>query len=181
MKTCITSRSLMMGILMAALATLPAQAKQSFTTKPAENRMSPAGQRAAKARVALKAGGPQALAAVMKSAGNGNCVNTLDCNDDQDGPAGGQAETSIAVDSTGQHIVVGYNDTRGFSLSPISVSGVMYSDDGGKSWVDGGQLPTSPGDNVFGDPDVKYLGACNFVYSSILLTPTAQTLSLIHI
>src|SRR5438309_1413384 len=36
---------------------------------------------------------------------------------------GGQAETSIAVDSTGQHMVVGINDTRGFNLNPTSVSG----------------------------------------------------------
>src|SRR5438874_5413832 len=41
----------------------------------------------------------------------------------EEGPTGGQAETSIAVDSTGQHIVVGMNDTRGFTLSPLSVSG----------------------------------------------------------
>jgi len=96
----------------------------------------------------------------------------------QDGPAGGQAETSIAVDATGQHIVVGFNDTRGFFAKVTSVSGFAYSDDGGKTFVDGGQLPT-PGDfvlsgtafpQVFGDPDIKYLGACNFVYSSILVS-----------
>src|ERR1051326_2132787 len=39
--------------------------------------------------------------------------------DAEDLPAGGQAETSIAVDSTGRHIVVGYNDTRGFALNPL--------------------------------------------------------------
>jgi len=96
----------------------------------------------------------------------------------QEGPAGGQAETSIAVDSTGQHIVVGFNDTRGFFTPVTSVSGFAYSDDGGKTFVDGGQLPT-PGDfvlagtkfpQVFGDPDIKYLGGCNFVYSSILVS-----------
>ena len=178
MKPSTAPKFLLPGILLALLLTLPAYAK--LPVKSQENRMSPAGQRAAKASAALKAGGPRALAAAMKAPGNGNCVNTLDCNDDQDGPAGGQAETSIAVDSTGQHIVVGYNDTRGFSLSPISVSGVMYSDDGGKTWVDGGQLPTSPGNNVFGDPDILYLGGCNFAYSSILLTPTAQTMS-VHV
>jgi len=54
---------------------------------------------------------------------------------DDDGPAGGQAETSIAVDSTGQHIVIGINDTRGFSLSPVSVSGFAYSDNGGVTFT----------------------------------------------
>src|ERR1043166_9123357 len=43
---------------------------------------------------------------------------------DEDGPGGGQAELSIAVDSTGQHIVVGYNDSRGFALNLLSVSGL---------------------------------------------------------
>jgi hypothetical protein len=96
--------------------------------------------------------------------------------DDADGPAGGQAETSIAVDSTGNHIVVGINDTRGFSLNPTSVSGFAYSDDGGATFTDGGQLPvqgpitTISGTKypqVFGDPEIKYLGGSTFVYFSI--------------
>ncbi|MCU1283127.1 MAG: glycosyl hydrolase, repeat-containing protein [bacterium] len=124
----------------------------------------------------------------------GNCTTgEADC-PDEDNPfvdpdaavalASGQAETSIAVDSTGQHVVIGYNDFRGFSTNPLSVSGVLYSDDGGKTFVDGGQLP-SPGTDVvgtakfpeiFGDPTVKYLGGCSFVYGSILMTTTAQTM-----
>src|SRR5437588_12107884 len=47
--------------------------------------------------------------------------------------AGGQAQPSIAVDSTGQHIVIGTNDAAGFGLNPISVSGFRYSDDGGRT------------------------------------------------
>ena len=80
--------------------------------------------------------------------------------------------------------MVGFNDQRGFNLNPISVSGFMYSDDGGATFVDGGQLP-SPGDfdagdgtlfpAVFGDPEVKYLGGCTFVYSSILIAENADT------
>jgi hypothetical protein len=150
----------------------------SATTKKLspEDRMSSTGRLAARVRKQLRKSG---VAGVSTRSAIDNCVNTPDdCEDGfSDGPAGGQAETSIAVDSTGQHIVVGFNDTRGFSLNPISVSGFMYSDDGGKTFVDGGQLPT-PGNQdlggslfpaVFGDPDVKYLGDCNFVYSSILL------------
>jgi hypothetical protein len=118
----------------------------------------------------------------------------------EDGPAGGQAELSIAVDSTGQHIVVGFNDTRGFDLSPVSVSGFAYSDDGGAMFVDGGQLPTTnltafngsfngtSYPKVYGDPDVKYVPGGNglqFIYASIFMkglgtapnfTGTAQTL-----
>src|SRR5213592_2154396 len=69
----------------------------------------------------------------------------------EEGPTGGQAETSIAVDSTGQHVVVGNNDTRGFALSPTSVSGYMYSDDGGATFTDGGQLPVNTGTNSIGN------------------------------
>ncbi len=90
--------------------------------------------------------------------------------------AGNLAETTIAVDSTGKHVVVGYNDPRGFNTNPVSLSGYAYSDDGGKTFTEGGTLP-SPGTDVFpdgtalpqiyGDPDVKYLGGSTFIYSSI--------------
>jgi len=57
---------------------------------------------------------------------------------DQEGPVGTQSELSIAVDATGQHIVVGLNDFRGFSVGPVlSISGFMYSDDGGATFTDG--------------------------------------------
>lgn len=92
---------------------------------------------------------------------------------------GGQAEYAIAVDSTGQHVVIGFNDTRGFSLNPFSLSGFYYSDDGGVTFTDGRQLPipvaqqTSIGatkyPQVFGDPDVKYFGGSIFIYSSIMV------------
>jgi hypothetical protein len=195
MKTISFSRFLALGILFVSLAVVPVQAKQFFSSKPQEERMSHAGRLAARVRKALQSVGAQGAAAGLKAAvSDGNCVNTQDdCDEDQDGPAGGQAETSIAVDSTGQHIVIGFNDTRGFALNPISVSGVMYSDDGGQTFVDGGQLP-SPGidtlgstrlPQIFGDPDVKYLGNCTFIYSSIMIkkfstTAAAQTMS-VHV
>lgn len=92
---------------------------------------------------------------------------------------GGQAEYAIAVDSTGQHVVIGFNDTRGFSLNPASLSGFYYSDDGGVTFTDGRQLPipvaqqttigTTKLPQVFGDPDVKYFGGSIFIYSSIMV------------
>ncbi len=112
------------------------------------------------------------------------------------GIAGGQAELSLAVDATGLHVVVGFNDNNGFALNPVSVSGYAYSDDGGATFTYGGLLPT-PGDDtfsgqrypqVYGDPDVKYIpggNGCQFIYSSILvkrfpasgtITGTAQTM-----
>ena len=106
-----------------------------------------------------------------------------------EGIAGGQAETSIAVDATGLHVVVGFNDTRGGVLNPISVSGFAFSDDGGQTFTDGGQLPapvdtvigTQSFPQVFGDPEIEYLGGCTFLYSSIMrkaisATTTVQTM-----
>jgi hypothetical protein len=88
------------------------------------------------------------------------------------------------------HVVIGYNDTRGFSLNPLSVSGFSYSDDGGATFTDGGQLPITTGTSnigatilpqVVGDPEIKYLGSCNFIYFSIMVkkfsaTTAAQTM-----
>jgi len=106
--------------------------------------------------------------------GEPDCSVDPACLDEGELPRGTQSETSIAIDDSGRHVVIGFNDFRGFDLEQTSVSGYMYSDDGGKTFVDGGQLPTGPADQfgfpqVFGDPDVKYLGGCNFVYSSIFL------------
>jgi len=84
-----------------------------------------------------------------------------------------QAETTIAV--SGSRVVVGYNDIRGFANPSVSVSGFSYSADGGVTWTDGGQLPTSgSGDEIFGDPDLKTWidgsGKPWFFYSSLYAT-----------
>jgi len=73
----------------------------------------------------------------------GGCFNEPDCPESPLTADNTQSETSIAVDSTGQHIVVGFNDFRGFGTT-VSISGFTYSDDGGATFVDGGQLPTGP-------------------------------------
>lgn len=94
-----------------------------------------------------------------------------------------QSETSVAVDDSGKHVVIGYNDFRQISGNPARVSGFMYSDDGGATLIDGGQLP-SPGNQsigatlypqIFGDPEVKYLGGSNFVYASIMVRTIQAT------
>ena len=146
---------------------------------------SSAGQLAKSHLDAINSAGPKG-----SSIGRDACVNLPDCPEAPLTATQLQSETSIAVDSTGQHIVIGFNDFRGFTATTTSVSGFSYSDDGGATFIDGGQLSVGPTTivggqrlpQVFGDPDVKYLGGCNFVYSSILLkafSPTAavQTLS----
>ena len=130
-----------------------------------------------------------------------DCEHSPDCEPRAPSTLGGEfsgtatrAETSIAVDRSGQHIVIGYNDVRGFTATTVSVSGFSYSDDGGKTFVDGGQLPIGPTTmingqafpQVYGDPEIKYLGGCTFVYASILMkkfssdpndTSTVETMS----
>lgn len=92
---------------------------------------------------------------------------------------GVQGETAIAANGSGSILIAGYNDSRGFSVTPLSVSGVARSNDGGASW---GEVPVGPGGlgvlpsavngSVFGDPDVKYDPTRDcFIYSSIYIRP----------
>src|SRR5262249_22951975 len=96
----------------------------------------------------------------------------------RDGVSGAESEYALAVDPTGQNIVIGYNL---FAVDPSGVSGIgfAYSNDGGQTFQDGGFLP-SPGNQrapdgsllpvVLSDPDVKWVpggSGCNFIYASI--------------
>ena len=168
----------------------PAAFAQSGKQLERDNKMSASGKRAAAvvAKIVREHGriNERRPAAVLES-GDDNCVNEPDCEGEEEGDAeeapGGQAEVSIAVDASGQHVVIGYNDTRGFTENPITLSGVLYSQDGGRTFIDGGRLPTPGTDvigttrfpQVFGDPEVKYLGGCTFVYSSILVAKFSDT------
>ena len=139
--------------------------------------------------------------AAVNGPGPDTCENAdEDCGNEgfSEGPSGGQAEMAIAVDATGNNIVIGYNDTRGFSVSPNSLSGVAWSNNGGLTFVDAGQLPNPTNGSlgatalpqVFGDPDIKYVpggAGCQFIYASIFVvgkpvggpfTSSAQTMSI---
>jgi hypothetical protein len=155
------------------------QVPQRQTGKPREDRMSTMGRWAR-----------ERIQEIVRSQAQRGIRIPEPCNDSPrcavpQGIDGTQAETTIAVDSTGQHVVIGFNDFRGFNQQPFSISGYMYSDDGGRTFIDGGQLPTPGTDEfagqlfpqVFGDPDVKYLGGCNFIYSSLLLKKNGSGLA----
>ena len=172
------------------------QPRSQHAAKHVGGKMSAAGQLARRLSRNIGAGVAAAAGAHIQellgttSPGKAQCAEAdeEDCGEEEglsDGPPSTQSEVSIAVDATGQHVVVGFNDFRGFdnATNPLSLSGFMYSDDGGATFVDGGQLP-SPGTDsigttklpqVFGDPDVRYLGACNFIYSSIIVTKFSAT------
>ena len=188
-----TQRVLAIMLFACIVATSGGQVRSASdgrAAKPHERHMSSMGRAAVRTLTAVEAkvrgGSPK------DPEQTGSCLDQPDCGDEDllpDLPAQTQSETSIAVDRTGQHIVVGFNDFRGLSNNPISISGFMYSDDGGHTFVDGGQLP-SPGTDtigttrfplVFGDPDIKYVGDCTFIYSSIIVkkfsaTTAAQTM-----
>lgn len=100
--------------------------------------------------------------------------------------AGTQSETSIAANATGQILITGFNDSRGFPApnnpdqTTLSLSGLARSADGGASWQavpvgPGGAstLPTVTNGSVYGDPDVKYDPTRDqFYYTSIFVRPS---------
>ena len=150
------------------------------TAKRPESRMSAAGRLARQhiATVTALAKGSTRNADDDIGRQPSDCADDIRCfpNSPTVGLGGTQAEVSVAVDSTGQHIVLAFNDFRGFAKDPVSLSGFMFSDDGGAMFTDGGQLP-SPGNQslfgqkwpqILGDPDVQYLGGCNFIYLSLM-------------
>src|SRR5690348_11994516 len=87
----------------------------------------------------------------VKAKGKPQCSGNKDCSDalNGGGAASTQSETAIAVDRTGRNVVVGFNDFRGFVTPVISASGFMFSNDGGNTFINGGQLP-APGSDVVG-------------------------------
>jgi hypothetical protein len=100
-----------------------------------------------------------------------------------DAPPVYKAQTCVAADASGAHILVAFNDPRGFTRTPICTSGYMVSDDGGLTFTDLGQLPIVEQANVkgiaypqlFGHPDVKYLGGSNFIYASLMVKAASET------
>src|SRR5262245_55242345 len=50
------------------------------------------------------------------------CVNEPDCGEATVSASQLQSETSIAIDSTGQHVVVAFNDFRGITATTVSIS-----------------------------------------------------------
>ena len=181
------------GATLTPAAAPPSKTRALTHQETSTARMSPMA-RLAQAR----SGGPFAPQVYTQG---GNCEHSPDCEPQAPSTLVGElagaatrAETSIAVDKTGRHVVIGYNDFRGFTPTTVSVSGFSYSDDGGKTFTDGGQLPVGPTTlvnnsqypQVFGDPEIKYLGHCTFAYASILMkkftadpadTSTVETMS----
>jgi hypothetical protein len=81
-----------------------------------------------------------------------------------------QSETTIAV--TGRHVAVGYNDSQNTLLAltaATNLTGYSYSDDGGATWADGGDLPNALGQINFGDPWMTSTPDGTMYYSTLSL------------
>jgi hypothetical protein len=81
-----------------------------------------------------------------------------------------QSETTIAA--TGQHVAVGYNDSQQtllFLTAGSNLTGYSYSDDGGATFTDGGDLPNPPGQNNLGDPWMTTGPDGTMYYSTLVL------------
>src|SRR5882672_698206 len=111
------------------LAGEPAYGNSSRAAASKLNGMSPMGARAQRALQAI-VGSPGRPAARAAAAAEGDEEEEGDDEDSipdpdlgEELPGGNQGELAVAVDDTGGHIVVGFNDFRGFDKVPISVSG----------------------------------------------------------
>jgi hypothetical protein len=81
-----------------------------------------------------------------------------------------QSETTIAV--AGQHVAVGYNDSQQSLIAltaATNLTGYSYSNDGGASFHDGGDIPNALGQNNFGDPWMTSTPDGTMYYSTLSL------------
>jgi hypothetical protein len=164
--------------------------------------MSPAGRTAYLSAYAREHGGNSGGGGkgIGANGGSGCFSDDPDCEDENGsvGLADKQSEMGLAVDPSGLHVVVGFNEAQGFSTNPNKLSGFATSSDSGATFPTTGALP-SPGNQsigttlypqIFGDPDIKWINAPStpnggvFVYASIMVrtiagptgTGTVQTL-----
>src|SRR5947199_9437282 len=114
----IRNRHLLSAAMVASIAAWSGMTIGAFDhqrgPRSTDDRMSASGHAAARARAVIENGLP-GVGAAKDFEEAGVCMNEPDCGDEgppADGPSATQAETSIAVDSTGQHLVIGFNDFR---------------------------------------------------------------------
>lgn len=84
------------------------------------------------------------------------------------GDAIGETQGEVAVAVYGDTVVVGWNDSKGFFVVGVTLSGFGYSTDGGQTFTDGGGLPLALAtDQAFGDPGIDTDQQGNWYYNSI--------------
>jgi len=97
-------------------------------------------------------------------------------NADPPGAGGGSnTQSEVSIDSCGNSVVSGYNDSEQFAAT-ASFTGYSQSQNGGTTWTDAGVLPLAPGGVGFGslnggDPSVKADSDCNFFFATLVTFP----------
>jgi hypothetical protein len=125
---------------------------------------------------------PPRAADAARQAGPASSValgTNIDAADPQEDLAAGQSETAIDGTTTGR-VMVAWNDATGFVVQPTnrlpaSLTGVGYSDDGGKSFTDlVGLRNPNPDQQWSGDPSVVAIdNGAHFIVGSLYLPSPA--------
>jgi hypothetical protein len=99
------------------------------------------------------------------------------------GDAIGETQAEVAVAAFGDTVVVGFNDSKGFTAG-FTISSFGYSTDGGATFTDGGNVPLAlPTDQAFGDPGIDTDEQGNWYYNQIYTRtgpPAQQNIGVHH-
>ncbi len=96
------------------------------------------------------------------------------------GDAIGETQAEVAVAVFGDTVVVGWNDSKGFSAG-FTVSSFGYSTDGGATFIDGGNVPLqAASDQAFGDPGIDTDERGNWYYNQIYTKTGQQNIGVHH-
>ena len=96
------------------------------------------------------------------------------------GDAIGETQAEVAVAVSGDNVVVGWNDSRGF-VAGNTVTSYGYSTDGGATFTDGGNVPLAgSGHQSFGDPGLDTDDAGNWYLCQIYTIGSTQQNIAVH-
>lgn len=97
----------------------------------------------------------------------------------------GETQAEVAVAVFGDTVVIGFNDSRGFTVGTSpgvgTLSGFGYSVNGGATFTDGGTTQVAAaGEQCFGDPGIDTDEKGNWYYNQIYTKPGQQNIGVHH-
>jgi hypothetical protein len=99
---------------------------------------------------------------------------------DPTGDRVGETQAEVAVAVYGDTVVVGWNDSKGFTAG-FTISSFGYSTDGGATFIDGGNVPLQTAtDQAFGDPGIDTDEKGNWYYNQIYTKTGQQNIGVHH-
>jgi hypothetical protein len=87
----------------------------------------------------------------------------------EDGTSAANTQSETSVSALASKVVVGYNDSLVCCIPAINLTGYSVSNDGGKTFIDMGDLPFDPTVQPIGDPTVAHDSQGNFYFASLAL------------